>query len=395
VVIGMRALCVVQARTGSSRLPGKVLADLGGRPMLRFLLDRLDPLMVDEVVVATSTEERDDAVADIALAAGRSVVRGSEHDVLDRFVTALDLFPAQNVVRITADCPLTDPALVDEVLALHLAERADYTTNTLPRTFPKGLDVEVVSADALRVAHAEADTGPEREHVMPFLYRRPERFRLANLRNDEPLGNESWTVDTAEDLARVRDICARTAGNQRFGWRDVLAVAGRNARPGSGVVSLRPAYPHDAAFVLETRSDRDALRFSASGCAISPADHARWFAARLDSPGHPMWIGEVGGARVGSVRLDVRSGVGEIGLAVSPEMRGRGFGRGLLVALLEQVRNEQQVTELVARVHSANAASMRAFCGIGFEPAGSNADGAASCDFVVLRRDPRLPMEMT
>jgi RimJ/RimL family protein N-acetyltransferase len=115
-----------------------------------------------------------------------------------------------------------------------------------------------------------------------------------------------------------------------------------------------------------------------------------------------MWIGEVDGARVGSVRLDVRSGVGEIALAVSPEMRGRGFGRGLLVALLEQVRNEQQVTELIARVHSANAASMRAFCGVGFEPAGSpantnppKASGAASCDFVVLRRDPRLPMEMT
>src|SRR3954470_8407931 len=145
-------LCVVQARTGSTRLPGKVLADLGGRPMLRFLLDRLAPLGVDDIVVATSTEERDDAVADLALAAGRPVVRGSEQDVLDRFVAALDTFPARHVVRITADCPLSDPKLIDAVVARHRETRADYTTNTLPRTFPKGLDVEVVSADALRVA---------------------------------------------------------------------------------------------------------------------------------------------------------------------------------------------------------------------------------------------------
>src|SRR4051812_28949414 len=185
-------LCVVQARTGSSRLPGKVLADLGGRPMLRFLLDRLGGLGHHraDVVVATSTEPRDDPIAEIARDAGRPVVRGSEHDVLDRFVAALDAFPARDVVRITADCPLTDAALIDAVVAHHRAMAADYTTNTLPRTFPKGLDVEVVNADALRSAHREA-TGPsEREHVMPFFYRRPERFRLANLRNDEPLGDE-------------------------------------------------------------------------------------------------------------------------------------------------------------------------------------------------------------
>ncbi|MCU1426176.1 MAG: acylneuraminate cytidylyltransferase, partial [Actinomycetia bacterium] len=225
--MSMNALLVVQARTGSTRLPGKVLADLGGRPMLRFLLDRLDGLdrtVIDEVVVATSTETRDDAVAEIAAAAGRPVVRGSEQDVLARFIAALDAYPAHNVVRITADCPLTDPALVEAVVEHHVERGAHYTTNTLPRTFPKGLDVEVATAEALRVAHAEAATRPEREHVMPFLYRRPERFRLANLRNDSPLGSERWTVDTAEDLARVRAMCARLGTENSFGWRDLLDV---------------------------------------------------------------------------------------------------------------------------------------------------------------------------
>jgi spore coat polysaccharide biosynthesis protein SpsF len=390
VVHRRELLCVVQARTGSSRLPDKVLADLDGKPMLGFLLDRLGALAVDDIVVATSTEDRDDAVADIALGAGRPVVRGSEHDVLDRFVSALDTFPARHVVRITADCPLSDPQLIDAVVAHHRATRADYTTNTLPRTFPKGLDVEVVSADALRVAHAEATTKDEREHVMPFIYRRPERFRLANLRNEQPLGDERWTVDTADDLERVRRITRQVhdAGNDHFGWRDVLAVVGCEAHPRPGAVTLRPAYEHDAGFVLDARCDDDAVRFSVIGKAIDPARHAAWFAHRLDQAGQPFWIGILDGAPIGTVRLDVRGGVGEVAIAVHPRHRARGHAKALLTALLEQVAAEQQVTSLVARVHPDNVASMRAFTGVGFTATGC-ADGA----FVTLRRDPRMPME--
>jgi spore coat polysaccharide biosynthesis protein SpsF len=386
-----RTLCVVQARAGSTRLPGKVLADLAGRPMLRFLLDRLVRARVDDVVVATSAEARDDAVADVARAAGVAVVRGSEHDVLDRFVTALDALgarPTDHVVRVTADCPLTDPALVERVVARHVGTGADFTSNTLPRTFPKGLDVEVATVAALRTAHAEAGDGSEREHVMPFLYRRPERFRLANVRNAEPLGHERWTVDTADDLERVRAICARMGENPYFGWRAVLEAVGRAAGPEPGEVALRPAYPDDSAFVLDCRNDADAVRFSGSGHAIAPDAHARWFAARLDDPGAPMWVAEVDGTRVGTARVDVRTGTGEVGIAVHPAHRGRGRGRGLLGALLTELQGDQQVVELVARVHQANRASMRAFLGAGFVPV----EGAGA-GFAVLRRDPRVPME--
>jgi RimJ/RimL family protein N-acetyltransferase len=222
---------------------------------------------------------------------------------------------------------------------------------------------------------------------MPYLYRRPEWFRLANLRNDEPLGDERWTVDTAEDLERVRDITARMGDERAFGWRDVLAVVGRNVLPKPGEVRLRPAYHDDAAFVRECRSDHDAIRFSVSGCAITADEHEGWFAARLDEPGHPMWVGEVDGARIGSVRLDVHAGVGEIAIAIAPDARGRGLGRGLLAALLDHVRTDQQVTDLIARIHPENVASMRAFRSVGFE-------SDDSCDgFAVLRRDARLPME--
>ncbi len=148
---------IIQARSGSTRLPGKVLAEVAGRPMLGFMLDRLrDRLEGAQLVVATSDLDRDDAVADVADDAGVAVVRGPEADVLERFRLALEAHPAEAVVRLTADCPLIDPALVTRVIELRAETGADYACNVLPRTFPRGLDVEVLTAEALAAAAAEA-----------------------------------------------------------------------------------------------------------------------------------------------------------------------------------------------------------------------------------------------
>ena len=161
-------VAVVQARTGSTRLPGKVLADVGGMPMLEFMLRRLAPLPW-EVVVATSDRPADDEVVSVGRSCGVEVVRGPEGDVLSRFLVALDAHPAKHVVRLTGDCPLSDPRVVRAAVALHREASAAYTSNVLPRTFPKGLDCEVMSARALREAASEATAAPEREHVTPFL----------------------------------------------------------------------------------------------------------------------------------------------------------------------------------------------------------------------------------
>ncbi len=216
----MNPLYVVQARMGSSRLPGKVLADLAGEPLLRFMLRRLGPLGLDNVVVATTVASRDDAVAELGESAGCHVVRGPEADVLERFGLVLDAFPAQTLVRLTADCPLSDPHLIGAIVSHHEETAADYTSNTLIRDFPIGLDVEVVRSTALRVARAEATEPSEREHVTPFIYRRPERFRLAAFRGERSLGHKSWTVDTPEDLKRVRLIVERIE-NPLAGWEQI------------------------------------------------------------------------------------------------------------------------------------------------------------------------------
>ena len=230
---------------GSSRLPRKVLAEVAGRPMLRLMLDRLARLDVDDLVVATSDLSADDAVAAVAMDVGVAVVRGPERDVLARFGLALEQHPADLVVRLTADCPLADPEVVAAAVALAVRTGADYTSNSLVRTYPDGLDTEVIAARALRQANAEAVDPVEREHVTPFVYRRTSRYRLAALRHDEPLGDERWTVDAAVDLERVRAMAAAVADPVAAGWCEILQAIGRRNDAPAGSLHLRPAADAD------------------------------------------------------------------------------------------------------------------------------------------------------
>ena len=220
----MTTLAIVQARMGSTRLPGKVLAELGGRPMLARVVERLRRARtLDGVVVATSRGAGDDPVARLCAELGVPVYRGSEEDVLDRYARAAEEFGADVVVRITADCPLVDPAVVDLVVERFRAADADYASNTLERTYPQGLDVEVFRREALEAAAQEAKEPWERAHVTPFLYRHPERFALASVRQERDASRHRWTVDTPEDLELVRELYA---GVGRFdaGWLEVLEL---------------------------------------------------------------------------------------------------------------------------------------------------------------------------
>ncbi len=204
-------LAVLQARMSSTRLPGKVMADVCGRPMILRQIERVArERHIDRLVVATSDDPSDDSLAALLEAEGVLVHRGTLQDVLGRFVSALSAFgPAEHVVRLTADCPLADPSVLETVIDRHLTDGSDYAASTLPRrTFPIGLDVEICRADALRQAEAEATEPYEREHVTPFLYRRPDRFRLAGVTQAAEEGDVRWTVDRADDLEFVRRVYA-------------------------------------------------------------------------------------------------------------------------------------------------------------------------------------------
>lgn len=368
----LEVLCVIQARTGSTRLPAKVLADVGRRPLLGLMLDRLTPPPADRLVVATSDNPRDQTVADIAGDRGVEVVRGPEADVLQRFVGALEAHPAEHVVRLTADCPLSDPELIRATVQRHIEAQADYTSNVIPRTFPKGLDVEVITASALRTAAAEATDPAEREHVTPFLYRHPERFRLANLRHDQPLGQERWTVDTPADLEFVREVVGLLGPRWDAGWQEVLGLVGRRAPPKPGALVLRPAFEADGELLRAWRNDPDAVANSVNPSTVGEDEHTAWLRNLLDDPAHRLWIGQLGDELIGQVRIDVRAATAEVSIVVDPKSRGRGHGGRLLQALMDVLAGDFQVEHLVARARPTNTASLRVFSRAGFAVTGEH-----------------------
>jgi spore coat polysaccharide biosynthesis protein SpsF len=225
----MRVNAVIQARTGSTRLPGKALEDLGGRPALEWVVRAARAAtQVDKVIVATSTSAGDEAVADLADSLGVAVVRGSEDDVLSRFVAALDAHPADAIVRLTADCPLLDPALIDAVAGAWAASPThDYVSTVLVRCLPRGLDVELVTAQALRAVDRMA-TGHDRVHVTSAVHADPTAYRLLGLCVTPPADDLRVTLDTREDLVLLRALVAELP-DAPPPWRDVVAIL--RARP--------------------------------------------------------------------------------------------------------------------------------------------------------------------
>ena len=218
-----RTTIIIQARISSSRLPGKVLKDLCGEPMLLRQIERVRQCrMADQIVVATSDEASDDPIADLCAKAQIACFRGSLGNVLSRYHGAAVAFgPTEYVVRLTADCPLADPDVIDACIALHLANGADYTsnklgsTNQLGPTYPVGLDVEVMTFEGLDRVHRVASDPYDLEHVTPHFYRNPSLFTLMPLRHLTDLSKLRWTVDYPADLEFVRAVYAKLFSKER------------------------------------------------------------------------------------------------------------------------------------------------------------------------------------
>lgn len=221
----------------STRLPGKVLAPVLGEPMIFRQVERLRrSRRIDHLVVATSIDATDDPLAQACVAMGLSVFRGDLNDVLGRFCGALGDYPAATaVIRLTADCPLTDWQVIDDLIALHHAQDADYSSNTLPaRTYAHGLDAEVIRPVALLRADRESRDPYEREHVTPFLYRRPHEHRISSLSCSPSFAHLRWTVDFPEDLAFVRDVYERLyRADPAFGVAAIRALPQNSSRGGA------------------------------------------------------------------------------------------------------------------------------------------------------------------
>ncbi|MFA6171600.1 MAG: glycosyltransferase family protein [Patescibacteria group bacterium] len=219
-----KVLCIIQARMGSSRLPGKVLLDLAGEPVLARIIERVKKSkLIDKIIIATSGKKDDDEIDRLGTKLGIDVFRGSENDVLDRYYQVAKHYGYGHIVRVTGDCPLIDPGIIDEVISLYRLEDVDYATNVIPPTYPDGLDAEIFSFAALEKAWREAKLNSGREHVTVYMWQNPGKFKQAHLNNSVDLSAKRWVLDNPEDYEVMKSVYEKLyANNPEFRMKDLL-----------------------------------------------------------------------------------------------------------------------------------------------------------------------------
>lgn len=216
-------LAILQARMSSTRLPGKVLKPVLGEPILKFQIRRIKlAKRIDRIVLATSVNLDDAPLEGLAADCGIDCYRGSLDHVLERFVQCARKYQPSHVVRLTGDCPVIDPGVIDEVIGLHLASCADFTANTLRRTFPDGLDTEIMRAETLEEVFRKAKTQPEIEHVTRYIYDHRDEFKLASHEYHQDHSRLRWTLDTPADFELLKGFIECRKGDPRFSWTELL-----------------------------------------------------------------------------------------------------------------------------------------------------------------------------
>ncbi len=215
---------LIQARMGSTRLPGKVLMRLGDSEVLGQVIRRARLANVGEVIVVTTHNREDIPIVEYCSSIGVKVFCGSEQDVLDRYWQTAKLLDVDNIIRVTADCPLLDPGVLKMIAAVHCSEGADYTSNTIEETYPDGLDVEIFRKSVLQRAWKEATLSSEREHVTPYIKKNPQLFSLKSIRSEVDLSHMRWTIDQTEDYQFLQAVYGAFIGRDDFQMKDIIAL---------------------------------------------------------------------------------------------------------------------------------------------------------------------------
>ena len=248
--------CIIQARMGSSRLPGKALMKSdSGKPLLYYVINQLRYCSkVKNLVIATTTNHEDDEIEKFANNNSVNVFRGKEKDVLDRYFQCAKKYSFSTIVRITADCPLIDPQIVDKVIEQFFSGNYDFATNTLTRTFPIGTDVEVFSFSALNKAWENAQLPSEREHVTPYLHNK-ENFKIINVENDKNISNLRLTVDRIEDFELIKQILNNISINP-IHLEDVLELFSRKPE----LIEINKHINHNEGFNKSLEEDKEFIK---------------------------------------------------------------------------------------------------------------------------------------
>ncbi len=375
----MSTVAIIQARMTSTRLSGKVLASIGGRPALEYMLARVRrATRLDAIWMATTDNATDDPVADLCTRLEVPIFRGDEADVLGRYVGAMQAAGADTIVRLTADCPLIDPSLIDAAILLLQEGGFDYVSNVVERSYPDGLDVEVSTAEALAAAGREAQHPYHREHVTPYLRTGAYddlptgQFKVGHLHAPADFGHLRWTVDTPADLRRVQAMAASLPDDH--GWMDALALVTRRPhllaedKDMALPITLRRAEGNDADMLLAWANASDSSAYNLRTTAlIRREEHLVWLARTLVSDTAAIWIAEAGGGwPVGQIGLVLRDAALEVDIYVVPRMRGKGIAQAMLDAVHPAAAEAWPGVKLLARVKPKNKASRRLFEAAGY-----------------------------
>lgn len=224
----MNIVAIVQARMGSTRLPGKVLKPLCGKSVLAHVIDRLKEVpSINSIVIATTVLEEDNAIVNEALANDAFYYRGSKENVLSRYYEAAEEYKADVIIRVTSDCPLIDPGITEQIIRDFLNNNVDYMSNKITPTFPRGLDTEVFTKQALEVCCQRAYNDIHTEHVTPYIYLHPDQFSIAEYKWPIDYSNYRWTLDTVEDYELITEIYNHLyQSGEIFDWKEAIALMG-------------------------------------------------------------------------------------------------------------------------------------------------------------------------
>ena len=385
-------LAIVQARMTSSRLPGKVLSDICGKPSLQRMLERINMASsIDKVVVATTINTSDDLIVELCEKLKVDIFRGDEDDVLGRFCGAAEVAEAEIVIRLTADCPMIDPDVIDEVVSAFSINNHDYLSNTIDRTYPDGLDIEVMSIDTLREAHKKAVAPFLREHVTPYISgRRPDLgagdFRVGQIRFVADFSHIRWTLDTKEDLQRIRSLVSKLP--EDYNWLQALSIATRepdllgNMIDGqtTEVLSLRLAVASDVKLLFEWVNTPSSLKNKEKSSApIEWSDHQNWLNKRLNNPNVRIWIVERSKQAIGQARVEYDNNKLLIDIFIDSLFRGNDYGLKALKLLIKQCQVTYPGVPLHAIIKNENYPSLNLFRRAGFQEVSNDGCGYTSC----------------
>ncbi len=378
---------ILQARMGSSRLSNKIMKIIGGKPELEQVYDRCKMADVGEVIIATSDKKENDIIEQFCKEKGIKYFRGAEEDVLDRLYQTALKYGLDIIIRITGDCPLISPEIINKAIKEFKKDEMDYLSNAVSRNYPRGLDVEIFSFKALEIAHELAKEKSEREHVTSFIYGHPDKFRLGYLTTEGGLEHPEirLCLDTQEDLDLLNIIYDSLKVTKETPICEVISFLlehpdlikmnnqseadqlNKNKTEGVNqqimkVIELRRAGGEDCLDLYQWRNSPEVRKLSHNTCEITYEEHVKWFNSSLDNPSRVIYIALSGGQKIGQIRFDEEMDkTAIISITVKPEERGKGYGTEIIRKGTSRYLLDKGNRRIIAEIKAENAASIRAF----------------------------------